>query len=326
MNTLGIVVIGRNEGERLVRCLQSLRGRALHVVYVDSGSTDGSVAAARSLGAEVVALDMSTPFTAARARNAGRERMRALQPHLEYVQFVDGDCEVIEGWLDAAVGHLASNPHTACVCGRLSERHPEHSVYNRLCDAEWDRPAGDTDACGGIAMMRLAMFDEVDGFRSDMAAGEEPELCARLRARGWRIHRLAQPMAWHDAAMLRFSQWWKRSRRTGYSYALRLAAAGDGGDDSLRRQLRSAWLWAGVLPLAIVAALATSVAVATLLLAAYPVQVARLSLRNAEKPWRRRIERALFLVLGKFPELLGVLEFRLGQRAGSAGTRFDYKS
>jgi len=44
------VVIGRNEGERLVACLASLGGEIRRAVYVDSGSTDGSVAAARAAG------------------------------------------------------------------------------------------------------------------------------------------------------------------------------------------------------------------------------------------------------------------------------------
>src|SRR5947207_307333 len=61
--TLGVVVIGRNEGDRLRTCLSAVAGRNLPVVYVDSGSTDGSVATARGLGADVVALDLTTPFT-----------------------------------------------------------------------------------------------------------------------------------------------------------------------------------------------------------------------------------------------------------------------
>ncbi len=67
--TTGVVIIGRNEGERFERCLRSLVGRASPIVYVDSGSTDNSVGFAEShasSGVHVVRLDMSTPFTAAR--------------------------------------------------------------------------------------------------------------------------------------------------------------------------------------------------------------------------------------------------------------------
>ena len=71
MTRVGAVAIGRNEGERLRRCLTSLLQQIARVVYVDSGSRDDSVAVAQSLGVKVVVLDTSAPFSAARARNAG---------------------------------------------------------------------------------------------------------------------------------------------------------------------------------------------------------------------------------------------------------------
>src|SRR5579872_4333993 len=94
-DVLGVVVIGRNEGERLRRCLGSLLDSTRSIVYVDSGSSDGSVAMSRSLGVEVVDLDMRTAFTAARARNEGFWHLVRVRPDLEYVFFVDGDCEVL---------------------------------------------------------------------------------------------------------------------------------------------------------------------------------------------------------------------------------------
>src|SRR5690349_18516545 len=102
---LGVVAIGRNEGERLRLCLESLIRSATvrGDVYVDSGSTDGSVALAQSLGVDVVHLDLTEKFTAARARNAGWRRLVQLYPDIRYVQFVDGDCEVVEGWLEKSL-------------------------------------------------------------------------------------------------------------------------------------------------------------------------------------------------------------------------------
>ena len=144
MMPAGVVVIGRNEGERLRRCLQSI-DRAVAIVYVDSGSSDGSPALAQSLGAHVVALDMTRPFTAARARNAGLRRLRELAPTTQLVQFVDGDCELVPGWLDAAQAFMQQHADVAAVAGRLRERYPNRSIYNLLCDMEWNVPAG---ACG----------------------------------------------------------------------------------------------------------------------------------------------------------------------------------
>ena len=212
---LGVVVIGRNEGERLVRCLATLGGEIGRTVYVDSGSTDGSVEHARSVGAQVVDLDLSIPFTAARARNAGLEALLERCPDLEFVQFVDGDCEVEAGWLTTARAALAE-PGLAVVFGRRRERFRERTVYNLVSDLEWDVPIGEVLACGGDALMRVAALREVGGYDPTLIAGEEPDLCRRLRDRGWRVRRIDAPMTIHDAALLRFGQWWRRALRAGY--------------------------------------------------------------------------------------------------------------
>lgn len=325
MSRIGVVVIGRNEGERLVRCLDSLSLVAGAIVYVDSGSTDGSVEMARAKGVEVVALDMSVPFTAARARNAGFHRLLQLRPEVDHVQFVDGDCEMIDGWFDSASRCLEDNAKVACVCGRLQERFPDRSIYNRLCDFEWDRPTGDTDACGGIVMMRVSVLTEVGGFREDMVAGEEPELCQRIRQRDWRIHRLPAAMAWHDAAMLRFGQWWKRSKRAGFSYAQRMSLQNLPIERGLARQAMRTWLWAALIPLIILVSIAVVGPVGLALMLIYPFQVLRMT-RGVGQTFRVRLARAFFTMLGKFPELLGQLEFWLGHRRRRGITAFDYKS
>ena len=142
MSSVGFVVIGRNEGQRLMGCLGSLPFRDDRVVYVDSGSTDGSAENSRCLGVTVVALDMEKPFTAARARNEGVAALLRDHPGLRYIQFVDGDCEVREGWIEAAEALLDSSPSIGVACGRRRERHPETSIYNKLTDMEWDTPTG----------------------------------------------------------------------------------------------------------------------------------------------------------------------------------------
>ena len=315
--TVGVIAIGRNEGARLVRCLKSLDMARNRVVYVDSGSTDGSPAAARDLGAEVVTLDMRAPFTAARARNAGFDALR--DPGLpDYVQFIDGDCEMDPAWIATARGFLDAHPQAAAVCGRLRERHPDASIYNRLCDMEWNADPGPARACGGIVMMRTAAFDAAGGFNPDLIAGEEPELCVRLRAAGWQIWRIADEMALHDAAMTRLGQWWTRARRGGYAAAEGAAMHGAPPERHRVHAVRSALLWGGVVPLvALLGLLVTPWSLALLL--AWPAQVLRL--------WRRGapLERAFFLVLAKLPEAQGVLHYAWGRQAGRRARLIEYK-
>ena len=323
-HSVGVVAIGRNEGERLGHCLRSAAHLAATVVYVDSGSTDGSVALARNLGAAVVALNLDTPFTAGRARNAGFRHLRQLAPELRYVQFVDADCQMVPEWLDKAAGFLDQHPGVAAVCGRRRERHPEQSVYNSLCDIEWDTAVGETRACGGDAMMRVDAFESVQGFSAGLIAGEEPELCVRLRAAGWRIWRIAEEMTLHDAAMQHFGQWWRRTLRAGYAFAQGANLHGAAPERHWLRESRSAWFWGLGIPLIVVAVVAWWGAGGLWLLAIYPLQIVRLALRGGQlhrSNWRR----AGFLVLGKFPEMLGQLKFLTHHHAGSQPRLIEYK-
>lgn len=320
---VGAVVIGRNEGARLVACLASLSGRASPVVYVDSGSTDGSVAAARAAGAVVVALDTREGFTAARARNAGLAALVAAGAP-DFVQFVDGDCTLDPDWIESAGRFLAANDGVAVVCGRRRERHPEASVYNRLCDREWDTPVGPARACGGDALMRTDAVRAVGGYRDALIAGEEPELCVRLRRAGWKVWRIDAEMTLHDAAMTRFGQWWRRARRAGHAYAEGAALHGAPPERHWVAETRRALVWALVPPLAMLAMLPVAGAAALLLLLVYPLQVLRLAAADGlDRPaaW----ERAVFLTLSKFPEAVGIAEYWLTRLRGGRAALIEYK-
>ncbi|MEJ5863057.1 glycosyltransferase family 2 protein [Pseudomonas farsensis] len=323
-NGIGVVVIGRNEGARLERCLASLIGSAEQVVYVDSGSSDGSAQRAAALGAEVLALDMAQPFTAARARNEGFARLQMVLPGLRWVQFVDGDCEVVPGWLGSAQAFLLAYPQVAVVCGRRRERFPQASIYNLLCDLEWDTPTGEARACGGDALMRAEAFSAVGGYRAGLIAGEEPELCVRLRAAGWKVWRLGEEMTLHDAAMTRFGQWWRRSLRAGHAYAEGAFLHGAPPERHWLRESRRAWLWGLGIPLLILLACAALGPWALLLALVYPLQVLRLARRGARSP-RENTLQALFLVLGKFPEMLGQLKFWWQRLRAGQSTLIEYK-
>lgn len=323
---VGVVAIGRNEGQRLQACLSSAIASGLVgvVVYVDSGSSDNSVALARALGCSVVNLDMSVPFTAARARNEGFARALQLQPGLRYVQFVDGDCELVTGWLAAALAFADAHNEVAAVCGRRRERFPTKSVYNQLCDIEWNTPVGLAQSCGGDVLMRTDAMQAMGGYRSTLIAGEEPELCVRLRAAGWRIWRLDCEMTLHDAAILRFAQWWNRCKRAGYAFAHGAALHGAKPEQHWVRETRSAWFWGVGLPCSVLGLAFLTNGWALGLFLAYPLQAVRIFLQNREKlplaGWY-----AFFLVLGKFPEAQGAMRSLVQRALGKDMTLIEYK-
>lgn len=321
---LALVAIGRNEGERLRRCLASVVEQVDVVVYVDSGSTDGSVAMARGMGVEVVELDMRQPFTAARARNAGFERVRERLPQVRWVQFVDGDCEVMPGWLEAAVAFLQAHADVAAVCGQRRERYPDRSVYNRLCDLEWAMPEGPVKACGGDVMMRAQALQQAGGYRADLIAGEEPELCVRLRGAGWRIHALDRPMTLHDAAMTRFSQWWRRMKRGGYADALGASLHGAPPERHRVWESRRTWIWGLGPPLLCLALWPAMGAWALFVWAVYPLQMLRLYLRGQGNARDRRLT-AVFQTIGRFPELAGQWQALRDRWSGRAPGLIEYK-
>lgn len=325
MGNLGIVIIGRNEGERLKACLRSVGGAGCPIVYVDSGSMDGSVRAARQFGAAVVELE--PPFTAARGRNAGLARLVELEPELKYVQFIDGDVELAPDWLETGRSVLNHRPDVAVVCGRLRERYLEKSIYNRLCNAEWDRPAGETTACGGIAMMRVEPLKTGGGFREDLIAGEEPELCLRLRREGWKVMRLKDHMGWHDAAMIHFSQWWRRSVRAGYGYAQGAWVHRASPERYRRRELLSIGLWGAAVPCAAVGAAPVTGGLSLAALAVYPAQFARV-MQSERRSGRASADAGLvaaFMLVGKFAQLQGTLRFTCDLVRGKGSHVIEYK-
>jgi len=324
---VGLVAIGRNEGQRLRQCLLSVIGKAARVVYVDSGSTDGSVELARSLDVDVVELDLSIPFTAARARNAGFAHLLKADAQLEFVQFVDGDCEVVEGWLNFAQRELEAHPDVAVVCGRRRERFPEQTIYNCLCDIEWNTPVGETKACGGDSMMRVGAFQQVGGFNPTLIAGEEPELCVRLRQTGWKILRLDAEMTWHDAQMIHFGQWWKRSLRAGYAYAEGAWLHGHEPERHWVRESRSIWFYGLLIPLLALGLAWPTKGLSLLLLGSYPLVAYRIYRRLQQQlKSKDAMLYALFCVLSKFPQLQGQTQFHLGRLLRRRQVLVEYKT
>ncbi|QTD56255.1 glycosyltransferase [Parasphingorhabdus cellanae] len=321
---VGVVVIGRNEGDRLVQCIDSLTLMGLPIVYVDSASTDGSPEAARSRGADVLDLDLATPFTAARARNEGFARLLSIAPNIDYIQFVDGDCEIEQGWIASATDFLDQRSDVAIVCGRRRERFPDASFYNKICDEEWNTAVGESEACGGDALMRKSSFVAVDGYNGGIIAGEEPELCSRMRTKNMRIWRIDQPMTVHDADMHHFRQWWLRAIRSGFGYAQVWWTTRKTGKALYSRELVRAILWALIIPLiAVVGGLFAPIFL-LILPAIYMAQTARMAIKQGafnKFSWKV----AALNIAGKFGETLGIFRFVSRLLKGKQGGAIFYK-
>lgn len=322
--SIGFVVIGRNEGQRLIDCLTSISGFLPQIVYVDSASTDGSVEAAKSKGVHVLSLDMSRKFTAARARNEGFDKLIALYPELEYVHFLDGDCAVAQIWVEYALRFLQSNPSVAIVCGRRRERYPEASLYNKMCDLEWDTPTGEAKACGGDAIINASVFRKVGGYNNDLIAGEEPEMCIRVRQAGHKIWRLDHEMTLHDAAMYRFTQWWKRALRAGYAYAEGNHLHGSAPEYHWVKESLRAWLWGLFIPCIGLLGLVLYPPLAWLVLFVFILQFIKLIYSNRRLGDFAPKFSGLMLV-GKFAEVAGQIKYYWQRLTRAQSKIIEYK-
>ena len=336
-----IVVIGRNEGARLRACLESARAEGVPIVYVDSGSSDGSPALAAAMGVRAVALERGPGFCAARARNRGLAELAGDAAPPAFVQVLDGDCVLAPGWIVAARARLGADPGLAAVAGRRHERAPEATIFNRLCDMEWAARPGPARAVGGDAMFRVSAFEAVGGFDPGLICGEEPDLCYRLRRAGWRVERLDREMTLHDAAMTRWSQWARRATRTGWAFAEGAARHGAGPERYNVREHRSIWIWGGAWPgalglsLAAAGALAAAggpwgwaLAAAGALAAGGGLQALRIARGRRARhgdPWRHAVLYGAMTLASKPLQLLGALRHARARRRGQAGRLIEYK-
>jgi GT2 family glycosyltransferase len=309
---LGAVVIGRDEGQRLVRCLESLRGCFGAVVFADSASQDGSPERARALGAEVVVLDRVRPQSAARGRNAGARRLLEVLPGARAILFIDGDCQLSPGFLARALATLDGDARAGAVCGRRREERPEASPYHRLVDAEWNTPLGEAESFGGDVLVRRAAWQSTGGYDESLVTGEDPELSFRLRRAGWRILRIDAEMTRHDVALDSFARWWRRHARGGEAYALCARKHLAVGERMHLRRLASILFWGMALP--VVALLAAclvpggwiALPIAAVAYAGLWWRVRRWRMERGAAP-RVASEYAFFITLGKLAEAQGAL-------------------
>ena len=340
-STIGVVVIGRNEGERLKRCLSSIqRQHEGPVVYVDSGSTDGSGDYARSIGVNVVDLDVSIPFTMARGRNAGFTYLIENYSDCQFVQFIDGDCELDGDWIASAYELLSQNNVCAAVCGNRSERFPLASIYNRLIDLEWQGICGVVDACGGDAMYRISTLNAADGFYEPMIAGEEGELCLRLRNKGSTVERIDKSMTMHDANMQYFSQWWLRSVRCGHAYAHGYDLHSHESSGYKKRQVLNSLTYGFIFPILFLIGLMILVIFSGFDLMEIVSGVAMISIlflyvrmMIKTSKWRRSLGNSpkdsrfytYLITLGKLPEAQGVLKYYVNKLFGKTAKIIEYR-
>lgn len=326
---LSIVIIGRNEGQRLARCLESIRKvrdiAVAEVIYVDSASTDGSAELASGYGATVIVVHPERP-TAAIGRNAGWRHAKT-----DFVLFLDGDTVLHPDFARMAYDAFSQAPSIAAVWGHRREVCPEASLFNRVLDLDWVYAPGFTDFCGGDVLMRRQALLETNGYDERLIAGEEPELCRRIRAIGYTILHINHPMTGHDLHMTRWSQYWKRAIRAGHAYAEVSQRFCNSDDPSWKKERDANFLRSFFWVASLVVAVATCFEFGVFPLLAWFILLASLSARSAWKArWKSGNLFTLLLYglhsqLQHLPICAGQLQYELDKRKGRTRKLIEYK-
>jgi GT2 family glycosyltransferase len=327
--SLSVVVIGRNEGERLTRCLSSVR-RALgaatpaEILYVDSDSTDDSRERAAAAGATVLGVRPQRPC-AAIGRNAGWRAARG-----EYVLFLDGDTILDPAFLPQALAAMA-DPAIAVVWGHRREIAPRQSCYVRALDLDWVYAPGVVAFCGGDALCRREALETAGGFDERLIAGEEPELCQRIRAAGALILHIDAPMTLHDLGIRSFRPYWRRAFRAGHAYAEVSRLTRAGGRPLWANEARRNVVHGGAVAAAPVALAAAAAAGPFALAAVVGAGVGVLARTYRRCAWKSdsRFTRAVYALhshLQQVPILCGQLAFHVDRLRGRRRALIEYRA
>jgi cellulose synthase/poly-beta-1,6-N-acetylglucosamine synthase-like glycosyltransferase len=297
----------------------------VEIIYVDSDSTDDSVTQAKALGATVITVHPERP-SAALGRNAG---WRAA--HASFVLFLDGDTILAPDFVARAIASF-DDQRIAVVCGNRREIDTKASWYNRALDLDWISPAGPADYCGGDALIRRSVLVAVNGYDESLIAGEEPEMCARIRGLGYTVLHLDEPMTGHDLAITKFSQYWKRAFRTGHAYAEVSRHLRRSATPLWEREAKANLLRASLLLTLLLAALAATALFRSLIpLVLGAALIAALVIRTAAKNgwksdnWVTRLLYGLHSHLQQLPIFFGQLSFWRDHSKGTRRQLIEYK-
>jgi len=199
---LSIILISHNQSWNIPRLIESVLHETTFVqereiLLVDSASSDGTAELAATFPIRVLRLPASQRLTAAAGRYVGCKHTSG-----KLVLFLDGDMEMMPGWLACAMDYLARNPAVAAVTGQVFDVLPTADSDDvPVMPAVASAAAVSIPACGGAGMYRRAVLEQVGNFNPYLYSEEEPDLCLRMRVAGYSIVRLERPLAKHYSDM-----------------------------------------------------------------------------------------------------------------------------
>lgn len=247
---IGVVVLDVSAGISPEPLLNSI-GDNIPIVFVTDKIGGANAVLAAQLGAEVVNLGGGS-LGPGRIRNTGYRRLKAIDPEVEFVQFLEADFQLDPNWFEAAAAFMRRRPEVSIIDGHQSVRLSDKSVLNRIAEISREKATGELQVLGGSAFMRAAAFEEVGGFRGDIAANDTEDLCLRLRRRGHHIWCIDDAMGQINLPQLRLKDWWANAKRCGYEYAHGKSLHGSPPERFRVLEHARALIWGGIFPAMII--------------------------------------------------------------------------
>jgi glycosyltransferase involved in cell wall biosynthesis len=226
---VSVIIKALNEEERIAATIESaLRAVAAvggEVVLADSCSSDRTVELAMKYPVRIVQLAHPNERRCGVGPQLGYQHSNG-----EFIYIVDGDMQMLEGFLEEALDVLARQPDVAGVGGRVVELNTESLEYvAREERVAAHRQAGIVDRLDGGGLYRRSAI-EAAGYFSDrnLHSYEEFDLGVRLRSLGWKLWRIPRGAVnhfGHDAPPYRLlMRRWRTHYVCGLGELIRAAA------------------------------------------------------------------------------------------------------
>lgn len=196
---ISFIVIGRNEGWKLTKCLQSIFNtihyndlNQYEILYVDSKSTDDSIKRVANFP-KVKIFSITGNYNSAIARNIGAKESKG-----DALFFIDGDMEIQEDFLPFVysknVGLMYDFVTGQCIdysynySGKLLFK----ETYNKLDFIDEQK-----STVGGLFLIKRDLWFYVGGMKNKMQKSQDIDLAFRLAKQGFYLMKKNNLLAIH---------------------------------------------------------------------------------------------------------------------------------
>jgi glycosyltransferase involved in cell wall biosynthesis len=256
---LSCIIVARNEEKNIERCILSVI-RALcvypetEVLLVDSCSNDETINVASKLSTRIIRLRSDWPQSPSAGRFLG-----VLNTSGRFILFIDGDMELIPGWLECAVDFLEKDDSAAAVVGRLYDRfqNKDGSSSSPSIGVEFKKMIGTqtTHFVPGSALFKRDILLKAGNFDPFLMAEEEADISDRIERLGFKLYFFDKDAVYHYCIFRDSLDEIKRRLRSQYYHGIVQFIAKAYSRRScllLWRRFAKALLFSGVILLALV--------------------------------------------------------------------------